>query len=493
MNKVFLVFPHQLFKNISLLKDAKRIILIEEFLFFKQYNFHKQKLVLHRATMKYYESFLKNHSLPVEYIESDKKESDVRVLISSLLESGIEQIEYYEVCDQWLEQRISRFSAQYDIKKITHCSPSFINSEENLHEYFKDKKRLFHADFYIHQRNKLNILIDNNNNPIGGKWSFDSENRLKYPKDKKAPVVTFPAINIYYKEAIAYVEKKFANNIGYVSHNFIYPTTHSESEVWLQNFLENRFEDFGKYEDAIVQDESILNHSVLTPMLNIGLLTPHEIVDATLKFSEIRNILLNSTEGFIRQIIGWREFIRAVYIHKGTFERNKNFWGFSKKIPASFYDGTTGIDPIDSTIKKILTTGYCHHIERLMLLGNFMLLCEFDPDEVYKWFMEMFIDAYDWVMVPNVYGMSQFADGGLMATKPYISGSSYVLKMSNYKKANWCEVWDALFWNFMNKHRKSISRNPRMAMLLKTYDKMSEEKKEFISNKASTFLKEFKV
>ncbi|MFZ1572803.1 MAG: FAD-binding domain-containing protein [Candidatus Kapaibacterium sp.] len=143
---------------------------------------------------------------------------------------------------------------------------------------------------------------------------------------------------------------------------------------------------------------------------------------------------LNSIEGFIRQIIGWREFIRGVYVFKGTQERSRNFWNFKNKIPTSFYTGTTGIEPIDNTIKKLIATGYCHHIERLMILGNFMLLCEFDPNEVYKWFMELFIDSYDWVMVPNVYGMSQFADGGLMATKPYISGSSYVLKMSNFKK-----------------------------------------------------------
>ena len=197
----------------------------------------------------------------------------------------------------------------------------------------------------------------------------------------------------------------------------------------------------------------------------------------------------NSLEGFIRQIMGWREFIKIVYEREGSKQRTTNYWKFTRKIPANFWKGTTGIPPIDITIQKILKTGYCHHIERLMVLGNFMILCEFDPDEVYRWFMEMFIDAYDWVMVPNVYGMSQFADGGLMATKPYISGSSYVLKMSDFKKGEWCEIWDALFWNFMNKHRNVISKNPRMAMLLKTYDKMSEEKKKAMSLKVVSFLK----
>jgi deoxyribodipyrimidine photolyase-related protein len=177
-----------------------------------------------------------------------------------------------------------------------------------------------------------------------------------------------------------------------------------------------------------------------------------------------------------------------VYEQAGRKQRTSNFWNFKRKIPSSFYDGTTGIIPIDITIKKVLKTGYCHHIERLMVLGNFMLLCEFDPDEVYKWFMEMFIDAYDWVMVPNVYGMTQFADGGLMTTKPYISGSNYLMKMSDYEKGAWQKIWDALFWRFMHVHRDFFGTNPRLGMLVKTFDKMSEEKRNAHLETASTYL-----
>ena len=155
--------------------------------------------------------------------------------------------------------------------------------------------------------------------------------------------------------------------------------------------------------------------------------------------------------------------------------RTKNFWNFDRKIPLSFYDGTTGIEPLDKTIKKVVKFGYCHHIERLMILGNFMILCEFDPDEVYRWFMELFIDAYDWVMVPNVYGMSQFADGGTLSTKPYISGSNYIMKMSNYKKGEWQPIWDGLFWRFMATHRDFFQKNPRLSMLVRNLDKMPEE------------------
>ncbi len=258
----------------------------------------------------------------------------------------------------------------------------------------------------------------------------------------------------------------------------LYPINFEQSEKWFSHFLDQKFYAFGDYEDAIVQDESILHHSLLSPLLNCGLLLPENIVREAVSFAKENDIPLNSLEGFVRQIIGWREFIRGIYELKGVDMRTKNFWGFKRKIPASFYNGTTGITPLDDSIKKALESGYCHHIERLMVIGNFMLLCEFDPDEVYKWFMELFIDAYDWVMVPNVYGMSQFSDGGFFATKPYISSSNYILKMSNYKTGDWQEIWDGLFWRFMHKQRSFFESNPRLAMLVKNLDRMSAEKLE---------------
>ena len=191
----------------------------------------------------------------------------------------------------------------------------------------------------------------------------------------------------------------------------------------------------------------------------------------------------------MRQIIGWREFIRGVYIAVGNKERTRNFWNFNRKIPNSFYNGDTGIEPIDDTIKKINNSAYANHIERLMIIGNFMLLCEFEPNEVYKWFMEMFIDSYDWVMVPNVYGMSQFSDSGMMSTKPYISSSNYILKMSNYKKGDWCKIWDSLFWNFMDKQREFFIKNPRMRMLVSSFDRMEESKRTLLLKTADEYLK----
>ncbi|MEO6537710.1 MAG: cryptochrome/photolyase family protein, partial [Ferruginibacter sp.] len=472
MSKTGIIFPHQLFEQNILISKCDTIYLVEEWLFFKQYNFHKQKIAFHRASMKFYESYLQSKNIKVYYIDSGKELSDIRALIPYLKTTGVNAFEYIDTTDYWLEQRISKSATSHHLEKLKNPTSLFLNSTEENAAYFSNKNRMFQTGFYQHQRQSRNILLEKQQKPIGGKWSFDDENRLKYPRGKTPPEIDCVPPTTFYSEAVTYTQQNFPDNYGKLNTNFIYPSTFAESKSWLQTFFKTRFSEFGVYEDAIVANENILHHGVLTPMLNVGLLSPHYIIDEALLYSSNAAIPLNSLEGFIRQIIGWREFIRAVYELKGREERTKNYWSFTRKIPPAFWNGTTGIDPIDTTIKKVLETGYCHHIERLMVLGNFMLLCEFEPDEVYRWFMELFIDAYDWVMVPNVYGMSQFADGGLMATKPYISGSNYLMKMSDYKKGEWQKVWDGLFWRFMHTHRAFFLQNPRLGMLVKSFDKM---------------------
>jgi deoxyribodipyrimidine photolyase-related protein len=488
MKSTTLIFPHQLFQHHPAL-DSKRIVyLVEEFLFFKQYKFHKQKLVFHRASMKFYEKFLKEKNHKVIYIDSGSKLSNIRNLITSLKKNGVTEIHFADVVDNWLEKRIVETSVSNGIEIKKYDSSGFINTAREIENYFGRKKAYSQTSFYIQQRKKLGLLLNDDGKPVGGKWTFDSDNRLKYPQKKSPPKITFPAPKSFVKEAIKYVNKNFSQNYGVINEHFIYPTTFNEGKNWFNQFLKKRFSEFGPYEDAIVSEESILHHSVLSPLLNSGLLTPEYVVNKTLDFAERKKIPINSTEGFLRQIIGWREFIRGIYETDGTKQRTKNYWKFKRKIPKSFWKGETGIEPLDLTIKKVLDTGYCHHIERLMVLGNFMLLCEFDPDEVHNWFMEMFIDSYDWVMVPNVYGMSQFADGGLMATKPYISGSNYLMKMSNYKKGEWQLIWDGLFWRFMDKHKKFFLSNLRLGMLIKTFDKMEKKKKQKLLNSAENYL-----
>lgn len=477
MSALTLIFPHQLFSSHPALLPSRPVCLVEEHLFFRQYNFHKQKLVFHRASMKAYESFLQRQGFDVTYVEAHDKNADIRELVPHLFEQGFLHIHYCDVTDCWLQQRLATQATKFNIRLEVYDSPLFLLTRNQTEAYFKEKKRFYQTDFYIQQRKHFHILVDNELQPAGGKWSFDAENRLKYPKGKTPPQVYFPRPNAWRTAAVQYVEVNFGANYGTIDDAFVYPTTVDESRAWLNQFLQYRFAAFGDFEDALVATENILHHSMLTPMMNVGLLTPQEVLDAAIAYANDNATPMNSVEGFIRQILGWREFIHGVYQAKGVQERSTNYWNFHRKIPTSFWNGTTGIDPVDVTIKKVLETGYCHHIERLMVLGNFMLLCEFDPDDVYKWFMELFIDAYDWVMVPNVYGMSQFADGGLMATKPYISGSNYLTKMGDFTKGSWQPIWDGLFWRFLHTHRTFFLKNPRLGMLVKTFDKMPDEKR----------------
>lgn len=485
--KISIVFPNQLFDLLPF--ESKSVVLIEEHLFFTQYKFHKTKIVFHRASMKRYEQFLKEKGFQITYIEAADYRHDIRECIRALANEGVRSIEIIDPCDNWLEKRIHQSAKEHGITVKIYPNPSFLNSKEELETYFKGRVRLHQTDFYVHERKKRNILLESNGMPKGGKWTYDVDNRKKYPQNKIPPATHLIPADSYHAEACEYVQKHFPNHPGELNLKHRYPITPAEANNWLSEFLGQRMFYFGLYEDAIVKSESVLHHSLLTPMLNVGLITPKEIIEKTIKFCESNMIPLNSLEGFVRQIMGWREFIRAVYLMKGTEQRNSNFWNFRHEVPESFYKGTTGIEPIDATIKKVLKTGYCHHIERLMVLSNFMLLSEIHPNAVYRWFMEMFIDAYDWVMVPNVYGMGQFADGGLMCTKPYISGSNYIFKMSDYNKNQaWPAIWDGLFWNFMDKHRGFFMKNPRLGMLVSSFDKMAPDKKSAHLENASRFL-----
>jgi len=468
MTELGLIFPNQLFKNVPISKYTHKLLLIEYTLFFgeKKYihNFHKNKLVLHRASMKsYFENELDKFNS--KYIEFENADFD-KVFHNF---KDVKKIYTYEPKDFLLEKRLRRYCHKFKIELEIIPNPSFLTPQETYNEYF-DNHKYFMTPFYIEQRKRLEILVKEDGKPLHDKWTFDTENREKMPKNLEVPKIKFFGESEYVTTAKEYIEKNFSKNIGNTD-NFIYPINHMEAIKALHEFLKERLNNFGPYEDAISTNNDFNFHSVLSSSINIGLLTPSEVIKETLKYAEENKVHFASLEGFIRQIIGWREFMMIVYERDGVKERTSNFFHHKRKIPKSFYDGTTGIKPVDDTIKKALKYGYTHHIERLMILGNFMCLCEIDPDEIYKWFMEFYIDSYDWVMVPNVYGMSQFADGGLITTKPYVSSSNYILKMSDYsKKDEWCEIWDGLFWRFLHKNKAKISSNSRIGMLIKSND-----------------------
>ncbi len=480
MKKVGLIFPNQLFKNPEISKHTDNLFLIEYSLFFgeKKYinNFHKKKLILHRASMKcYFKEVLEKYKS--HYIEYDN--SDFDVFLGKY--SNIEEIVIYEPKDFLLKKRISKYCSKNEISLTIISNPQFLTPPDFYNEYF-EKHKYFMTPFYIEQRKRLDILVKDGK-PANNKWTFDNENRLKLPKNLKIPDIKFFGENEYVKEAVKYVEKNFSNNIGNSS-DFFYPINHKEAINQLHDFLENRIQNFGPFEDAISNQGNFLFHSNLSSSINIGLLTPTEVVSETLEYAKNHNVHFPSLEGFIRQIIGWREFMMIIYERDGTLERNSNYFNHNNKITNHFYSAETEILPVDDVISKANNIAYAHHIERLMILGNFMCLCEINPNEIYKWFMEYFIDAYDWVMVPNVYGMSQYADGGLITTKPYISSSNYILKMSDYKSNEpWCHIWDGLFWRFLSKNESKLRKNPRIGLLVNQLKKTEIKDKVKIGEK----------
>ncbi|MEZ4685522.1 MAG: cryptochrome/photolyase family protein [Bacteroidia bacterium] len=491
-----IVFPHQLFKEHPVLQKNTPVYLIEDSLFFgdKQYpaRFHQQKLVLHRASMKLFARNLESKGYEVHYLSyiDDLGKKPAGFWLTFLAEKGIEKIRFCDPVDCMLEKRIRRAAGKHGLQLDMLESPNFINSRKENERLFSESKRYFMADFYKYQRKKLGILLEEDGeNPLGGQWSFDEENRKKLPKKliDQLPEMPWPERLEVVEEAILYVKKHFSENPGQAV-DFRYPVNHEQAEAWLEDFLQQRFANFGPFEDAIEEGKPFLYHSLLTPMLNIGLLSPMQVVDRALAFAEDNEVPLPSLEGFVRQIIGWREYMRATYVQEGVRMRNGNHWKHHRRMPEDFYTGETGIPPIDDAIKRTLSFAYTHHIERLMVLGGFMFLCRIDPKAIYTWFMELFIDAYDWVMVPNVYAMSQNSAGGIITTKPYFSGSNYVRKMSHYTTGDWCDTWDGLYWNFIFDHSEALEKHPRWAMMVSMGKRMDEAKRQQHIQAAERFL-----
>lgn len=483
MNSATIIFPNQLFEDHPALAKDRPVYVIEHARFFTDFAFHKQKLILHRASMQCFQDELIKKKYKCFYLSFNKSDA----LFSILKKEKIKEIHVTELHDHKLEKKIKQHAKKQKIKIIIHETPQFLTPMDLIKKELSSKKNFLMHSFYIKQRKRLKILVTKAGKPVGGKWSFDKENRKTIPEGVKIPSVLKSKSNKYLKEAREYIEKNFKNNPGNYD-SFCYPINAKQAKHQFQKFLTSKLKNFGTYQDAIVEDKPFLFHSILSPALNIGLITPKYVIEKTLNYAKKNDIKLNNLEGFIRQIIGWREYVRAIYLLKGEEQSKSNFFKNKRKLPHAFWSATTAIYPIDMVVQRVVEYAYAHHIERLMILGNFMLLCEIDPKDVYAWFMELFIDAYDWVMVPNVYGMSQYADGGLITTKPYISSSNYVLKMSNFEKNDWNVIWDALYWNFIFKNKKLLQKSARSRILTSPLSKMRNKTLEKHLSVAKKFL-----
>jgi deoxyribodipyrimidine photolyase-related protein len=477
---LLLIFPVHLFKENDLLNESyKKKVIIEDPVYFTKYNTHKLKLILHRASMKKYAD---EHKLEyIDFYDADK-----------FYKSNKLDITCFDPVDHDVLNNLKKYAKINNFKIDMFETPEFITTYEDLDTFNKEhkNKRFIHdSQFYRWQRERLKILSNK-------KLSLDSENRKPFLKTQQEVFTPKVNKNKYVTEATTYVNKHFSKNFG-SSDNFFYPIDHEDAQDWLDDFIKHRFKLFGDYEDAIGKNIKFGFHSVLSPLLNIGLLTDQDILDKVLPLET--KIPLNSFEGFIRQVIGWKSTMRYFYEFYYEKQFGKNNLNHKRKLTHHFWEGKTQIPIIDDTIKKLHDTGYLHHIERLMVMGNFMLLCEINPDDVFKWFM-LTIDAYQWVMVPNIYGMSQYADGGLLMTKPYFSSSNYILKMGDYKqnkenkifgKYTWCEIWDALYYRFIHKNHEILRKIYATARNVYHWDKKTKKEQDTlleIANEYLTFL-----
>ena len=484
MSSVTIIYPHQLFASHPALLSGRPVFLIEEPLFMSEFPIHRQKLLLHRLSMEAYKEKLESEGHSVTLVPLTPS-STTASIFTSLKAEHFTEVHIVDTTDDWLEQRITKACINEGLTRINYESPLFfLPKAKAMERYLKSKRHM--ARFYEQFRKDTGILMTEDGKPQGGRFSFDADNRQKIPRGTAIPPDPDWLVNDSTKRAIDWLDTIRGEHYGEAK--VWLPYTHKEATTWLQDFIAERLINFGPYEDSIIESQVRLWHSILSPLLNIGLLTPQQIIDAALAYNKEHEIPLASLEGFLRQLIGWREFIRASYEVDGRKMRSGNFWQHQRLLPKSFWTGTTGLPPLDDTIKKALHYGYNHHIERLMIAGNFMLLAETHPEAVYRWFMAMYVDAYDWVMVPNVYGMSQFADGGLFATKPYISGSNYLRKMSNYKTGEWSVTWDALYWNFIAKNQGFFLKNYRLSMMPHLLAKMDETKRTEHLKRAAHYL-----
>lgn len=491
-NALFLILPGQCVPISELSKwRGCHFLLSEHSYTILTERHHKLKLVLMLSALRAYAKALRAGGFSVTYYALDDPSAGSleQQLAHVRSREGASHLFHFEIEDRGCADEVRKSVSEAELLITTLQSPLFLCSRARFSEYVSGEAKPRMANFYRQERRRLGLLLESDGSPVGGQWSFDADNRRALPKTIDPPPVRFVAPDEDTQQVIRLVSERFSDYPGDAA-TFAYPVTHRQANEWLDRFVEERLYLFGDYEDALTQRSDAVFHSLLSPLINIGLLCPQTVIERVLSAHQKKPVPMNSLEGFIRQVIGWREFIRGIYHEYGEEQETSNFFGHSSGLTAAWYDGSTGIAPLDHVIQKSRSLGWAHHIERLMVVGNLMNLCRIRPQAAHDWFMEMYVDSARWVMGPNVYGMALFSDGGIFATKPYLCGSSYIRKMGDYGKGEWCDVVDGLYWLFVHDHREYLSKNQRTAMMPRNLDRLASERKERIFNAANLFLEE---
>ncbi len=494
MNTLGIIFPDQLYIDnpvLNSINDDDFVLLYEPMDTFYEIAHHKHKLIFLISSIRHFKEKITHKNILHRKITDELSENLEKYLYSTYRETPFSKLVVSKPSDFKTLKDLMYFCQSNDIELEVLEDKKFITSSKDFINWSSDKKSLVQEYYYRYLRKKFDVLMMPDGKPTGNKWNLDKENRKGISKlnieiPKRGNSLSDP-ITI---EVMIEVEKIFTSSFGSID-NFKWAVTHEDAWEIYQDFISNILPNFGTFQDAINKDNTFMFHSLISPYLNAGLLDPLECVrEAENAYNESNGAIpLNSIEGFVRQLLGWREFIMGVYWDNMPKYKDLNFWAHDRRLADSWYSGETGIPPLDDAIKESIEFGYSHHINRLMVISNLMNLSNIDPNHIYKWFMEMYVDSSDWVMVPNVYGMGTYADGGIFSTKPYICGSSYILRMSNYKKGEWCDVVDGLYWRFIEKNVDFFKSNHRLSLMPKALEKIGLERKELIFGKAEEFIK----
>lgn len=492
MKSALILYPNQLFP-LENLPDVDTVLMVEDPLFFgldqeQLSRPHKQKIILHRASMqRYIEEVLWPAGMKVEYLALDAVMTTEDVFSRA---KKFEQLYLFDPIDENITHRL--LQARREDPSVAAfeflASPNFYLKNHEIQSYFAGKTKHDFDDFYQWQRERFNILIGDDYKPVGGTWKIEPNKKSKLSEESKLPSFEVFGNNKYVDEAVKYTEEHFSDNFG--SSEFIWPTNHKEAEKWLNDFVETRLDNYSSNEESIHTTAPWLYHSALSSSLNTGLLSPMQVVNAALERHKKNPVDLANLEGFIRQVLGTREFVRAQYISVSTATRKLNYFGHKRKMTTDWLQGSLGLPPYDGLIKKVHNHGYAFSVEKSVIAGNLMLISEIDPVQINHWFKDLFVDAYDWIVGPNVYNMIQFLED-TTSEKTCLQPSDYILSISNYDKGDWCDVWDGLFWRFVEQNHEKLKPHKYATSLMKKLNQLDADHRRIIGYRAEDFLAKF--
>lgn len=497
------ILADQLSNSISSLVDitSNDVVLMCEVMEEATYvKHHPKKLTFLFAAMRHFARELEEQEVKVRYIKLDD-DLNTQSLIGELKRAQIElkatNIIVTEPSEYRVKKMLELYQKDLDINIDMLPDNRFLCSIDEFNSWSKNKKQLRMEYFYREMRRKYNILVKSDGQPIGGIWNYDKENRKTPTEELTSPKRLFHKKSIILKEVIKLVKEKFPTHFGDLE-PFYYAINRQQALMELQYFIDNILPDFGDYQDAMMKSEPYLKHSLLSSYINVGFLLPLEICKKVELAYYNAKVSLNTAEGFIRQILGWREYVRGIYWQKMPAYANLNYFDAKLSMPDFYWGGKTNMTCMAEAIKHTKEHSYSHHIQRLMVTGNFALITGLDVKEVQDWYLAVYSDAYEWVEMPNTLGMALYADGGILGSKPYAASGKYINKMSNFCKSccydpqemltkNACP-FNAMYWDFIARNRNKLQGNQRLFYVYNTWDKFDQEKQQSIRNKAADII-----